>query len=77
MYSSVIDHNVVHFDVGFLARINVVELNEAILQGLPGFPVSNHFHAFDEAEAGKYDLQILLLGDGIEFADEEDVFRRL
>ncbi len=39
----VVDEDVVHLEVGFLAALLVFKLDEGVLQAVAGFPIADHF----------------------------------
>ena len=40
---SVVDEDVVHLEVGFLATLLVFKLDEGVLQAIAGLSIANHF----------------------------------
>lgn len=74
MNTSVIDKHVVHLKVCVFARFLLLELNESILQRISTRFVSNDLTSFDHAEAAEDNLEIIIGGNGIELANEENVF---
>ena len=45
MDASVVDENVVHLEIGFLAALLLLELDEGVLQTVPALAVTNHLAA--------------------------------
>ena len=72
----IINQNVVHLEVGLLAVLRPLKLDEAVLKTLPGPLVGDNLAADDTAETAEDHLEVLLPGDWVELADEEDVLRR-
>lgn len=76
MDAPVVNEDIVHFKIGCLARFLIFKLHKGVLQRVACLSISYHFAAFNNAKATKYDLQIVVRGHGIEFANEEYVFWR-
>lgn len=74
---SIIDCDIVHLQVSLFAGLGALELDEAVLQGLACLPISDHFDALYRSEAGEDELEVSLLGNRIELADEKDILGRL
>jgi len=66
-----------HLEVGLVASLFFLELNERVLQTVTSFPVSDDVAANYLAKAGEYQFQVVLLGDWVELANKEDVLGRL
>jgi hypothetical protein len=75
--SPVINQDRIHLGVGFFAALLVFKLNKGVLQAVSCLLVPDHLAAQDVAKAAKDEFQVLVRSDGIQFADEENVFRRL
>lgn len=63
-----------HFKVGLLASLLVLKLNKSILEAIVGSLVSNHFARQDGPKTTENQMKILVLSNGIQFANEENVF---
>lgn len=70
MNAVVVDKNVVHLEVGLLARFLIRIFDESVLKTVASRLISNDFAADDLAELGKDGLQVLVHRDWIELADE-------
>ncbi len=74
---TVVDHDIVHLQVGLLAGRNVLKLDESVLKTRTCLPVTNNLHALYRSESRKYYLKISLLSYWVELAYKKDIFRRL
>ena len=66
-----------HLEVGLVASLFFLKLNERVLQTVTSFPVSDDVAANYFAKAGEYQFQVVLLRDWVELANKEDVLWRL
>jgi hypothetical protein len=74
--SSVINKNVVHLKVSFLAVFFVFKFYEAVLKGFSTPGIFDDFTRFDGTESREDYFQIIISSDRIEFADEENILGR-
>ena len=74
--STVVDQNIIHFEICVFARFLLIEFNECILQGVTGSFVTNHLTVFDFSKAAEDDLQIVVSCDRVKFTNKENIFGR-
>lgn len=72
----IVDQHTLHLEVRSLTVLLVGELDEGILQAVASFLVADDFAGKDLAKARKDELQILVSGDRVQLADEQDLLWR-
>lgn len=76
VYPMVVDKHALHFEVGPFAILLGRKLDEGVLEAVSGLLVPDDFAGENLAEAGKDELQVLILGDWVQLAHEQDLLRR-
>lgn len=74
MNASIVNEDVVHLEVSVFTRFLLFELDESVLKGITGYFVSNDLACLDASKTTEYNLKIVIGCDGIELADEKNVF---
>eukprot|EP00613_Pedinella_sp_CCMP2098_P003636 CAMPEP_0171636356 /NCGR_PEP_ID=MMETSP0990-20121206/27353_1 /TAXON_ID=483369 /ORGANISM="non described non described, Strain CCMP2098" /LENGTH=316 /DNA_ID=CAMNT_0012208455 /DNA_START=252 /DNA_END=1200 /DNA_ORIENTATION=- len=72
--SPVVDEDSVHLAVRFLARFQLLELNERVVQAVPRHIVSNDVALHDLAEPAEDQLEIFVTRHRVQFGDEQRIF---
>lgn len=72
----IVYQHIIHFEVSIFARLLSGEFDESVLKRISRFSIPYHFTRLDLPEPTEYDLEIIVRRHRIQFANEEDVFRR-
>lgn len=75
LYSPLINEDIIHFEICFLASRRILKLYKAILETLSCFPIPYYLYTFYWAKTWKNDLKISLLCNWVQFAYKENIFR--
>jgi hypothetical protein len=73
VYSSIIDENSLHLEVGCLAGALVFELDESILQAVARLLVAYDFARENRTETTEDEFEVGVGSDRVEFANKQDV----
>jgi len=73
--SAVIDEGIVHLEVGLAALLLGRKLHKGIAEGVPRLRIANDLRPRTGIEAREYQLQIFVVRDRIELANEQDIIR--
>lgn len=76
-YPPIVHQRVVHLQIRLRALLGGRELHKGVVEAVLGVRVPHDVRPDAGVEAGEDELQILVLGDGIELAHEQDVVRCL
>ena len=71
MDAALVDHHVLHLEVGLLAGLLVLKLHEGVAQRVARLLVALDLALSDRSEAREDDLEVLVLRDRVELADEK------
>jgi len=74
--TSIVYQNILHLEVCLFSLLPFIELDKCILERFTSTFLPNDLATHDGPKAREYELQIFISGDGIEFADEQDILWR-
>jgi hypothetical protein len=77
MNSALVNQYILHSIVSLDTVTFSLVFNECVLKGIPSLPVSNDLARLYRTKSAENELEIMILSDCIEFANEEHILRRL
>lgn len=72
----IVDQHTLHLEICTLAILFAGKLDESILQTITSLFIADDFTRQNFAEAAEDEFEVLVAGDRVQLADEEDLFRR-